>query len=41
MSSTTTEREPLLAAFSNEPVSAFSTAAEKQAMEKVLEEVRG
>jgi len=40
MSSTITEREPSLAAFSNEPVSDFSKAPEKQAMEQALKEVR-
>src|SRR5713101_704478 len=41
MSSTITEREPSLAAFSNEPVSDFSKPHEKQAMAQALEEVRG
>jgi len=41
MSSTITGREPSLAVFSNEPVSDFSKAHEKQTMEKALEEVRG
>src|SRR6266436_1243819 len=41
MSSTIAEREHLLTAFSNEPVTDFSKPAEKQAMEKMLEQVRG
>jgi 1-pyrroline-5-carboxylate dehydrogenase len=41
MSTTVAEREQLLAAFSNEPVTDFSKTPEKHAMEKALEQVRG